>query len=177
MKHGIIPLLVSCFVILTSLSECESNNLVHHTVENPVSVTIDGIVYESQPEKILKIGGDAHYLLEDAGGFTFRIARTISSAEKSYTLYLNVESNEPFEVGKRYDCFLESSSIMSISDDGGKWTYHDAVTGWIEFTDFSKGNHYYVSGNFEMDVEDYDESPIELRNGRFSVRIYYDKNE
>ncbi len=174
MKNRIIPILVSCFVILTSLSSCKEYDPFNRTIENPVSVTIDGAIYKSHPERIYSVGGDVHSLVERDGGFNFYLARAISSDKKTYTLYLDVTSTEPFELGRRYK-FSESCSIMSISDDDGKWTYHYAETGWVEFTDFSKDSHCYVSGIFEMDVADYDESPMELRDGRFGpLRIYYD---
>lgn len=187
MKLRIIPLFISCCILLTSMSECEKNNLVHHTVENPVSCIIDDVIYESSPEVILNVGGDIHHLIEHDWGFAFDIRRRINSKLKSYTLYLNVESREPLETGKRYPIviskgedgttgeYLGPSSLLDNSTDTSNWIYHYAISGWVEFTDFSQGNHYYVSGIFEMECIDHDNSPIILRNGQFGpVRVYYD---
>lgn len=185
MKLRIIPLFISCCILLTSMSECQKNNLVHHTVENPVSCTIDNVTYESSPEKILNIGGDAHRLLEYDWGFTFNINRCVSSDMGSYRLYLNVVCKEPFELNKRYpvvlngeDKTLDPSSLLDNSTNASNWIYHNAISGWVEFTDFSKGHHCYVSGIFEMECIDSDDSPIILRNGQFGpVRVYYDNNK
>lgn len=190
MKLRIIPLVISCCIILTSMSECEKNNLVHHTVENPVSCTIDDVIYESSPEEILNVGGDIHHLIEYDWGFAFDISRRINSEMKSYTLYLNVESREPLEIGKRYPVviskgedgttgeYLGASCLLDNSTDTSSWVYHYAISGWVEFTDFSKGNHYYVSGIFEMQCIDYDDSPIILQNGQFGpVRVYYNSKK
>ena len=182
MKLRIIPLFISCCMLLTSMSECQKNNIVHHTVENPVSCTIDDVIYESSPEKILNVGGDVHGLFEYDWGFTFNINRRVNSEIGSYTLYLDVVCGEPFELGKRYPILVngeeEYQGPSGLLDDSVNWIYHNAISGWVEFTDFSKGNHYYVSGVFEMDCMDHDDSPMILRNGQFGpLRVYYDSKK
>ena len=57
MKLRIIALLISCCILLMSMSGCERINLISHTEDNPVSCTIDGIEYKSSPERVLNIGG------------------------------------------------------------------------------------------------------------------------
>ena len=57
MKLRIIALLISCCILLMSMSGCERNNLIYHTEDNPVSCTIDGIEYKSSPERVLNWGG------------------------------------------------------------------------------------------------------------------------
>ena len=53
-----------------SLVSCDkNNNLVHHTVDNPVSAEIDGTLFQSAPEKILNYGGNVHQLIESDDEF------------------------------------------------------------------------------------------------------------
>lgn len=61
------------------------------------------------------------------------------------------------------------ASLVSFTD--GFIAYHDAISGWIELTDVSKGDHNYISGKFEMNYDD-DLTFMEIRNGQFgSLRV------
>lgn len=179
-KLNLIPILLSWCVILMSTSKCDRDNLFYHTIENPVQCSINGIKYVSSPEKILNTSGDYHQFIEYNSGFYFKISRNIYSKNSSYVLYIYVNSEEPFELGKRYPVvvknttdFFGPSGLQTISDSS--LMYYCSITGWVEFTDFSNDYHCYVSGNFEMDCIDNDDSPITVRNGHFGpVRVYYD---
>lgn len=172
MKLNLIPILISWCVTLMFTSKCERDNLFYHTIENPVQCSINGIKYVSSPEKILNYGGDHHQLIEYNSGFYFKISREIYSKNSSYVLYICVNSEEPFELGKRYPVVTTESGLQTISDSIIRHYY--SITGWVEFTDFSNDYHCYVSGNFEMDCIDNDDSPITVRNGNFGpVRVSY----
>ena len=163
-----------------SLVSCDkNNNLLQHTVDNPVSAEIDGALFQSAPEKILNYGGDVHQLIESDDEFVFITARRISSNERSYTIRIEMNHNESFELNKRYTFNGEVTDdyyiIGLLLDTDEKWLEHGATSGWIEFTELSKGYHTYVSGKFEMECIDSDNSSIEVKNGEFGpLRVSYD---
>ncbi|MBQ3612871.1 MAG: hypothetical protein II989_02140 [Bacteroidales bacterium] len=177
MRTGIIPILLSGFIVLTSMSECKKHNLLYHLVDNPVSFILNGIQFQSQPERVNNYGGSAHEFDTDDNGFFFSMSRELMSETDEYTLHIYLKSTEPFELNKRYSvCEMVDmaennvgyASLLSFTD--GFVAYHDAISGWIEFTDVSKGDHNYISGKFEMNCEDYDDNDLtfmEIRNGQF----------
>ena len=87
--------------------------------------------------------------------------------------------NESFELNKRYTFNGEVTDdyyiIGLLLDTDEKWLEHGATSGWIEFTELSKGYHTSVSGKFEMECIDSDNSSIEVKNGEFGpLRVSYD---
>ena len=177
MKLRIIALLISCCILLMSMSGCERNNLIYHTEDNPVSCTIDGIEYKSSPERVLNWGGVAHEFSEYDWGFFFELRRYVDSDKKSYLIVLNVEISESFELGKKYPINVRTEEYEYLGagylrEYSSASTTHYVISGWVEFTDFYKEySNYYVSGVFEMDCLDSDDSPLRVRNGQFGPVI------
>mgnify|MGYP003408877919 FL=1 len=172
----IITFLMATIFLLTS---CEMDvDVMHHIVENPVSAEIAGKVFQSEPEKVLRVGGNVHQLLEQDHEFVFVAVRRINSDDRSYTLHIEMVHNESFELNKRYTFIGEETddcyTIGLLLDTDEKWVEYKASSGWIEFTDLSKGSHTYVSGKFEMECKDSDNNTIEVKNGQFGpLRVSY----
>ena len=177
MKLRIIALLISCCILLMSMSGCERINLISHTEDNPVSCTIDGIEYKSSPERVLNIGGGAHEFFEFDWGFFFELRRYVDSDMKSYLIVLNVEISESFELGKKYPINVRTEEYEYLGagylrEYSSASTTHYVIAGWVEFTDFYKEySNYYVSGVFEMDCLGSDDFPLRVRNGQFGPVI------
>lgn len=178
-KYPII--LVLCVLILTSMSKCEDNNIFHHTVENPVSATIDNIVYYSEPEKILNYGSNPHFFDQKDSTFAFCLIRELKTEDKSRratSLYISVqtEQSQPFQLNKRYKAFnteeehsnriYTSTSYISFLYDSLKMSTHYATSGWVEFKELTNDKKS-ISGIFELDCEDFDGRQIKIRNGTF----------
>lgn len=184
MKHAIIPLLITCLVVLTSMSDCEKNNLFYSTYDNYVSATIDGTTFESKPEGYFSSHPYYPHSIEytDPELFIFYSSRDLYSKEYSCLLWIRVVAPRPLELHKRYPvnsiiydgCKLVSHCYIGMSQDG-ICSYYDAVSGWIEFTSWD--DKKYLSGRFEMDCVNEDNEIIEVRDGIFGpiyTENYYD---
>ena len=172
MKHAIIPLFITCLVVLTSMSDCEKNNIFYRTDDNYVSATIDGTIFESKPEKHPNsYPYYPHELVIYDSEFFFGTYRDLWAEKHTCSLFLNAECKESFELNKRYplislnnDTPYNLSSYVEISRDE-EFTLYNAISGWVEFTSWD--NKKYLSGRFEMDCVNEDNEIIEVRDGIF----------
>lgn len=171
MKRKIIPLLISCFVII--ISGCKKNCFVS-TYDNPVSATINGVNYKSRPEQmpIFYVGRAPYRLDQYSWGFTLEFSRELYSDQGS-EIYLalnmsgkgNLELNKRYPLPSKYDDNYDGLPVRPIyiseyKEEG--LSIHHLVSGWIEFCAIEDNG--FISGSFEMDLGD---SSMEVRNGQF----------
>lgn len=174
MKHGITPLLVSCFVILTSLSECEPGALIITTKYAPVSAELNGVLFTSDSVTYLW-NSSAADLLKYEDSFTFGFNRHISSSDTSeVSIGITLFEEVPFELNREYRLGTEDDEkygrISFFSDDGGSYRSYRFISseGYVVFTECTGTSKYCLSGYFEFTaVDSQNDSTIVVTNGTF----------
>ena len=150
MKYSFIPLLAATVVILTSLSECNTE------VDSPVSAKINGVLYSSPDHEDVSTYSWAQYT-----GKTFLMAREIYS-ESGNRLHIKFMVED--------DTLLMHHKYTDASIHLGGFG-PECVSGWIEFLGLSNGKHRNIYGIFEFEVRDPDSGQIlyDVNEGFFSV--------
>ena len=81
MKHRITPLLISCFIILTSMSECQKGEIwfLNYVEYSPINAELNGVLFTSGYYKYIGWGGGSrHFVLQQImkRDFIFRLIVT-----------------------------------------------------------------------------------------------------
>lgn len=175
MKRKILPLLISCVIVFTSLSECRDYSFLYNTYENPISAEVNEVKFKSEPEQVYpnREALSNPMQLYD-WGFHFQITRELhSESAETISLSLNLISYDSLELNKRYPIltteiteprFFFRSNLCTMTN---RCT---AIWGWIEFTMIEDG---HASGRFEADFAE-DDTLLEVRNGQFGpLKVYF----
>ena len=171
MKIHITPLLVSFFVILTSLSECDPEALIITTRYAPVSAELNGVLFTSDSVTYLW-NSSAADLFKYEDSFTFGFNRDISSSDTSeVSIGIILFEETPFELNREYSLGTKDDEkygqIRFFTDDGGSYRFISSE-GHIVFTKCSGTGPHSVSGYFEFTaVDSSNDSTIIVTNGTF----------
>lgn len=176
MKHHIIPLLIACFMILTSMSECRNVDfdLFQETLYSPVNAELNGIPYTSG-EYTYKCGfyyddRNPFRFSEHESGFEFSFDRDIVSDDGSVAIFMNLRSELPFELNRQYAIgtnLKDGYAGIILKEDGARYTFM-STGGYVVFTERTGDNPYVLSGRFEFTARnEKKDSVINVTNGTF----------
>lgn len=176
MKFRIIPLLVSCFLLLTSMSECKSGDVpfIEFTRYSPICAELNGVMFTSGDYTYLTWGGSQFNLTKFENEFWFSFYRDIASEKDEVTIQISLHENAPFELNKKYRLdSLDNLKFGKISFTENGVAYNFISTeGYIVFTECLGGEDgigsYNVSGYFEFTAVDSEKGlSITVTNGTF----------
>ena len=174
MKNKLFPLILSCFFLLTSMSECKRGNvpLLQYTYECPITAELNGILYQSEEYTQLAWGDmmSAFKKYEEGQSllFSFYFMRDISTIDgDEITIRLFIEEDEdPFELNKKYKLTNSQTRCGKIFYYKNAQMYEFVSNeGYVVFTQY---DDYHISGNFEFTAIDTEHDlTLEVTNGTF----------
>lgn len=170
-----LSLLMTSFVILTSMSECKQGDvpLVEYTKYSPVNADINGVSFTSGDYTYLAWGGNPFGFMKYDEGFGFGITRDIVSGDDEVTIHISIREDVPFELNKKYILDNPQNKFGKITFKENGVVYNFISTeGYIIFTDCKGGedgtSSYILSGCFEFTAVDSEKDlTITVTNGTF----------
>ena len=172
MKHRIIPLLISCFVILTSMSECKKGEVLFltHVEYSPINAELNGVLFTSGDYVYRNWGGSPFDFVDDESEFYFSFYRYIASEDDEVRISLFMHETTPFELNKKYELSSEEAKRATISfkENGVDYRFR-SIEGYIVFTECKRGDTSCImSGYFEFTAVDSNNGlTLEVTNGIF----------
>lgn len=173
MKIKIIPIFITCCILLTSMSECERGNvpLLEYTKYSPITAEINGVSFTSGDYTYLAWGGNPFNFIKFDEGFGFGILRDIVAGEDEVTIQISIREDVPFELNKKYSLNSQNYGKISFTENGVVYNFI-STEGNIVFTDCHGGedgtSSYILSGYFEFTAKDSEKGlTITVSNGTF----------
>lgn len=171
-----LSLLMTSFVILTSMSECEQGNvpLLEYTRYSSINAEINGVLFTSGDYTYRAWGGNPFGFVKFDDRFGFDILRDIVSGDDEVTLQISIGEDSSFELNKKYslDSFgSHKFGKISFTENGVAYNFI-SNEGYIIFTECKGGedgtSSYILSGCFEFTAVDSEKDlTITVTNGTF----------
>ena len=173
MKHRIIPLLISCFVILTSMSECQKGEIwfLNYVDYSPINAELNGVLFTSGYYKYSGWCMSPFCFTTDyETGFYFSFDRDIVSGDDKALISLFMRETTPFELNRKYELGTEKTkgATVSFKKNGVSYVF-SSIEGYIVFTECKRGSAgHSLSGYFEFTaVNEELGMTISVTNGTF----------
>ncbi len=174
MKWNFLPLFISSFFILMSISGCGNTFFRYKQKQySPIRAEINGEIFSADSITFAGSGGYSFHIYSQS--FSFNAARKMSDGKKNIDMHICLYSDEPFQLDRKYaienannvENFYRKTRFDVHSDESV--TCYFVVEGFISFYEYIEGTDTQISGIFEFTaVNENDPSDImEVKYGVF----------